>query len=61
MKSIQSIKESIFSGLNNLSVNTILDEKYDNFFGFTYPEVKQLLSYYGVLDILSKRRIIFST
>ncbi|SFC28145.1 AAA family ATPase [Butyrivibrio sp. YAB3001] len=43
-------QESIFSGLNNLSVNTILNEKYDNFFGFTYPEIKQLLSYYGVLD-----------
>ena len=43
-------QESIFSGLNNLSVNTIFNEKYDKFFGFTYPEVKQLLSYYGVQD-----------
>ncbi len=43
-------QESIFSGLNNLYVNTILNEKYDSFFGFTYMEVKQLLSYYGVQD-----------
>lgn len=43
-------QESIFSGLNNLYVNTILNEKYDSFFGFTYSEVKQLLAYYGVSD-----------
>ncbi len=43
-------QESIFSGLNNLYVNTILNEKYDSYFGFTYSEVKQLLSYYGVPD-----------
>lgn len=42
--------ESIFSGLNNLTVNTIFNEKYDSFFGFTYPEVKQLLSYYDISD-----------
>ena len=26
-------QESIFSGLNNLSVNTVMDEEYDSFFG----------------------------
>ncbi len=40
-------KESIFSGLNNLSVNTILDEDYDEYFGFTAKECEDLLDYYG--------------
>ena len=40
-------QESIFSGLNNLSVNTVLDDDYDSYFGFTYPEVRQMMEYYG--------------
>ena len=40
-------QESIFSGLNNLSVNTVLDDDFESFFGFTYPEVHQMLEYYG--------------
>ena len=28
-------QESIFSGLNNLSVDSIMDQEYDQFFGFT--------------------------
>ena len=40
-------QESIFSGLNNLSVNTVLDDDYDSYFGFTYPEVHQMMEYYG--------------
>ena len=41
-------QESIFSGLNNLSVNTVMDEEYDSFFGFTGDEVKKMLEYYGM-------------
>lgn len=41
-------KESIFSGLNNIKINTILDEAYSRYFGFTKEEVKELLAYYGV-------------
>ena len=41
-------QESIFSGLNNLSVNTVMDEEYDSFFGFTSDEVKKMLEYYGM-------------
>ena len=41
-------QESIFSGLNNLTVNTVMDEEYDNFFGFTSDEVKDILNYYGM-------------
>ena len=40
-------KESIFSGLNNLTINSILDEQYSSYFGFTKEEVRQMLDYYG--------------
>ena len=40
-------KESIFSGLNNLKVYTLLDEAYSQYFGFTKAEVKELLKYYN--------------
>lgn len=40
-------KESLFSGLNNLVVNTILDEKYSEYFGFTPQEVQEMAAYYG--------------
>ena len=39
-------QESIFSGLNNLMVNTVMDTQYDHYFGFTNAEVKSMLSYY---------------
>lgn len=42
--------ESIFSGLNNLTVNSVMDEGYDSFFGFTYSEVREMMKYYGVED-----------
>ncbi len=41
-------KESIFSGLNNLDVATILDERYD-YFGLKEEEVEELLKYYGLI------------
>ena len=40
-------KESIFSGMNNLKINSILDESYSEYFGFTNEEVKEILHYYG--------------
>lgn len=43
-------QESIFSGLNNLSVNSIMDKNYDKFFGFTHQEVYEILEYYNILD-----------
>ena len=43
-------KESIFSGLNNLKINSILDEKYSQYFGFTTAEVRAMAAYYGVPD-----------
>lgn len=43
-------KESIFSGLNNLKVNSILDERYSEYFGFTSAEVREMAKYYGKLN-----------
>lgn len=40
-------KESIFSGLNNLTISSVLDEKYNSYFGFTADEVKRMAAYYG--------------
>ena len=43
-------QESIFSGLNNLTVNSVMDEAYDRYFGFTNEEVSKMLDYYGVAE-----------
>ena len=43
-------KESIFTGLNNLKVLAITDERYDEYFGFTDTEVKEMLKYYKIKD-----------
>ncbi|MBR1798110.1 MAG: AAA family ATPase [Clostridiales bacterium] len=43
-------QESIFSGLNNLTVSSVMDEEYDEFFGFTEQEVLQMLAYYKATD-----------
>lgn len=43
-------QESIFSGLNNLTVNSVMDEEYDSFFGFTSNEVKEMLEYYAMTE-----------
>lgn len=49
-------KENLFSGLNNPIVNTVLDEKYSAYFGFTADEVKEMAGYYGCLDKLEELR-----
>ena len=43
-------KESIFSGLNNLKINSILDEQYSGYFGFTRDEVQEMARYYHASD-----------
>lgn len=40
-------KESIFTGLNNFKAYSITDKSFDETFGFTDAEVKELLRYYG--------------
>ncbi|WP_400207864.1 AAA family ATPase [Methanomethylophilus alvi] len=44
---MQIAKESIFSGLNNLAVDNIFSNNFDERYGFTEPEVKDLCTYYG--------------
>ena len=43
-------KESIFSGLNNVKINSIMDQKYSEYFGFTEDEVKEMAAYYKALE-----------
>ena len=39
-------KESIFTGLNNLRILSVADTEFDEYFGFTDQEVRELLKYY---------------
>ncbi len=51
-------KESIFTGLNNLDVNSIADVRFDEQFGFTDKEVLQILKDYGLeskFDLIKER------
>ncbi len=43
-------KESIFTGLNNLKVYSVLSAAYSSSFGFTEGEVKEMLEYYGISE-----------
>lgn len=43
-------QESIFSGFNNLTVNSVMDKEYDHYFGFTDEEVTKMLEYYGASE-----------
>ncbi len=43
-------KESVFSGLNNPGVYTVLSRKFSDAFGFTVPEVRHLLEDRGMGD-----------
>ena len=47
-------KESVFSRMNNLKVNSIMDDRYSAYFGFTKAEVAELLSYYGKSEKLDE-------
>ena len=43
-------KESIFSGLNNLTINSVIDNKYSEYFGFTADEVRAMAENYRATD-----------
>ena len=47
-------KESIFTGLNNFEVLSVLDVQYDEYFGFTDTEVQDMLNYYDLSGQKSK-------
>lgn len=43
-------KESIFTGLNNPKVHSIVDYSYDEYFGFTDQDVRTMLDYYDLTE-----------
>ena len=43
-------KESIFTGLNNPKVLSISEAQFDEYFGFTDEEVRELLKYYNISE-----------
>ena len=47
---LRIVKESIFTGTNNFTTDTISDIRYDEFFGFTRPEVAEFLKEAGCQD-----------
>ena len=49
-------KESIFTGLNNLTVHSISDVQFDEYFGFTDAEVYAMLHAYGLDGHLEEAR-----
>lgn len=49
-------KENSFSRLNNPLVNTVLDEKYSEYFGFTEDEVRAMASYYHRSEAMNEIR-----
>ncbi len=49
-------KESIFTGLNNLNVMSVTEEYFNDSFGFTEDEVKELLAYYGCGEAIDTMR-----
>lgn len=53
---VRIAQESIFSGLNNISVNTILDDDYSDCFGFTINDVKKILSSYSLSNKIDEAK-----
>lgn len=49
-------KENLFSGLNNPVADTVLDENYSQYFGFTEDEIREMADYYGQMDKLPEIR-----
>lgn len=49
-------KENLFSGLNNPMVNTVLDDKYSEYFGFTKDEVQEMAAYYRRPEAMDELR-----
>ena len=49
-------KESIFTGLNNLKVLSTAEVQFDEAFGFTDQEVREMLEYYGLSEHYEKMK-----
>jgi hypothetical protein len=53
-------KESIFSGLNNIKVYSLINSKYREFFGFTENEVNEILKYYKIKTELENIKLWYN-
>lgn len=49
-------RESIFTGLNNFKILSITTARFDEYFGFTDNEVKEMLKYYGLEEKYSSAK-----
>ncbi len=49
-------KESIFTGLNNLNINSILTRNFGEYFGFHESEVEEMLTFYGIRERFAEVR-----
>lgn len=49
-------RESIFTGLNNLKIISVLDNSFVEYFGFTQPEVEKMLEYYEIKNKAQEMR-----
>jgi len=53
-------KESIFTGVNNLNIISILSNRYDEYFGFTENEVQEMLAYFELTGNFSEAKIWYN-
>ncbi len=53
-------RESIFTGLNNLKIISVLDESYSEYFGFTQSEVDKMLSFYEINDRIEEIKLWYN-
>ncbi len=53
LKTNESLKFAVITGLNNLKVVSVLDESYAEYFGFTQNEVDSFLEDYGIRCLLN--------
>ena len=49
-------RESIFTGLNNFNIFSSTDQYFDEYFGFTDKEVKEILQYYKVPEAFEQTK-----
>lgn len=49
-------RESIFTGLNHLKINSIRDDNFAEGFGFTEAETESMLRYYGMENRISEAK-----
>ncbi|MCX6580806.1 MAG: AAA family ATPase [Candidatus Aminicenantes bacterium] len=53
-------RESIFSGLNNPGVYTLLSEEFNDYFGFTETEIKTMLTDFQLLDMYEQVQLWYN-